>query len=289
MKNILVLTDFSGKANFVAEFAINMASAHKSNLIFCHVIEGNDAISVMKRKRDGQTSEYEHTLDLIDRLDNFSGIINKTIKSGSHQPRIQCIVDSGSFPAVAEKIVADKAIDLVIIGSKKANCVTGFQFGSQTYTLPDQLKCPVLLVPEGLKFEGIQIIMYATDLPLNNQKALQFLGELAKPFKASLKVSHISKTSQPDKVSDNVITSSLNEQLGHGYPTIVYKTLKEDNINAGLLRMTGSGKVNILALVHRKYEFLEGLFHESLSKFMPDKFPIPLLILPNSFISQDPI
>lgn len=75
--------------------------------------------------------------------------------------------------------------------------------------------------------------------------------------------------------------------MGPDYPPLVYQTLKEDNINAGLMQMIGTGKVNILALVHRKYQFLEGLFHESLSKLMPDKSAIPLLILPNSFISEN--
>src|SRR5690606_16745876 len=119
---------------------------------------------------------------------------------------------------------------------------------------------PVLLVPEGLKFEGIKIIMYATDLPLNNQKALRFLGDLAKPFDAFIQVSHISKSSLPIQISDDEITSSLNDQLGPGYPRINYKTLEEDNINSGLLRMIGKDKVSILALVHRQYQFPEGVF-----------------------------
>ncbi|WP_411273368.1 hypothetical protein [Daejeonella sp.] len=81
-------------------------------------------------------------------------------------------------------------------------------------------------------------------------------------------------------------SDSLNQQLGRNYSKLVYQTLKDDNLGAGLQRMMGKKKVNILALAHRKYHFMEGVFHASLSKLMPGK-EIPLLILPNSFISEE--
>lgn len=47
--------------------------------------------------------------------------------------------------------------------------------------------------------------------------------------------------------------------------------------------MIGSQQVNILALVHKRYTFFEGLFHTSISKQMADGAKIPLLVLPCSF------
>jgi nucleotide-binding universal stress UspA family protein len=287
MKSILVLTDFSEQANYVAEFAINIAITNKANLIFCHVIGLDEFEKSIKPGLQKDTYGYEDTFDLTERLFHFNQIVKENPGSISFSPKINCITEFGTFSDTAEKIVCANSADLVIIGSRHTNCVSRFQFGSQTYTLPDKIKCPVLLIPEGLKFEGIRMIMYATDLPLNNRKALQFLGDLAKPFNATVKVSHISKRSLPVKISDYSIGNSLNDQLGSGYSPVVYQTVKDDNLNAGLLQMIGDDHVSILALVHRKYQFLEGLFHESLSKLMPDKSAIPLLILPNSFISEE--
>ncbi len=114
---------------------------------------------------------------------------------------------------------------------------------------------------------------------------MQFLADLAKPFKATVKVGHISKKSLPVKMSESLSSDSLNHQLGRYYSKLIYQTLKDDDLGAGLERMIGKEKINILALAHRKYHFREGVFHASVSKLMPG-VEIPLLILPNSFISE---
>lgn len=163
MKSILVLTDFSSQAEYVAEFAIHIAIKNGSNLIFCHVMEVNDFNKAVKPKSDIHNIGYKNTFDLSERLDTFNKIAKKTAGASSFKPTINCIVEFGTFSDTAEKIVNDQSIDLVIIGSRKTNSLSRFQFGSQTYTLPDKIKCPVLLIPEGLKFEGIQMIMYASN------------------------------------------------------------------------------------------------------------------------------
>lgn len=285
MKTILVLTDFSNRADYVADFAVNMAVRDGSNLVFCHVMEAHSG-----QVTDNQVSNEkpESRSDLKKFKDKFKKKVKISGKLSEFKPAIDCIIERGNFAEAVEKIVDEKLVDLVVIGSKKTNYVSRFQFGSQTYILPDMIKCPVLLIPEGLKFQGINTIVYATDLPVNNQKALRFLAQLAQPFNATIKVNHITKTSFAGKLSEFTIAKSLNDQLGTDYPPVFYNTLKEDSLTAGLLEMIGRDKINILALVHRKYQFLEGLFHESLSKLMPDRSSIPLLILPNSLISDIP-
>ena len=284
MKAILVLTDFSKEANYVAEFAISLAITIHANLTFCHVLEQNDHQNDENHTSDRYNTGYNDLFDLSDQMDEFNKMVKAQTIPSSFIPAIDCIVEFGIFADTAAKIVADQSIDFVVIGSRKTNCVSKFQFGSQTYTLPDKFKCPVLLIPHGSKFKGLHTILYASDLPVNNKKALQFLADLAKPFNATVKVGHIAKKSLPVKVSQPTTSDSLNQQLGRNYSKLVYQTLKDDNLGAGLQRMMGKEKVNILALAHRKYHFMEGVFHASLSKLMPG-IEIPLLILPNSFIS----
>ena len=285
MKAILVLTDFSSEANYVAEFAISLAITVQANLTFCHVLEKNDSQNAGSHKSDQYRTGYKNVFDLSDQLEIFNKMVKAHTGPSAFIPAIDCIVEFGNFADTAAKIIAEQFIDLVMIGSRKSHSITKFQFGSQTYTLPDKFKCPVLLVPEDSKFEGLKTILYASDLPVNNKKALQFLADLAKPFKATVKVGHIAKKSQPVSVSEIVTSDSLNQQLGRNYTKLVYQTLKDDDLGTGLQRMIGKEKINILALAHRKYHFMEGVFHSSLSKLMPG-IEIPLLILPNSFISE---
>lgn len=287
MKAILVLTDFSSEANYVAEFAISLAITIQANLTFCHVLEKDDQQNDERHTSDRYKTGYKDVFDLSDQLESFKKIAKAHKGNSEFMPAIDCIVEFGIFAETAAKIVAQQAINFVIIGSRKSHSVTKFQFGSQTYTLPDKFKCPVLLIPQGSKFEGLKTILYASDLPVNNKKALQFLADLAKPFQATVKVGHIAKKSQPIPVSQTITSDSLNHQLGRYYAKLVYQTLKDDDLGAGLQRMIGKEKINILALAHRKYHFREGVFHSSVSKLMSGA-EIPLLILPNSFISEEP-
>lgn len=285
MKAILVLTDFSNEADYVAEFAINLAITIQANLTFCHVLEEDDHQNLESHLSDRYKTGYKKVFDLSDKLEMFNQMVSSHKGNSTFIPAMDCIVEFGNFADTAAKIVTEQSIDFVIIGSRKTHSVTKFQFGSQTYSLPDKFKCPVLLVPEGSKFENLKTILYASDLPVNNKKALQFLTDLAKPFQASVKVGHIENKAQPVRVAEAITSDSLNHQLGRYYAKLVYQTLEDDDLGEGLKRMIGKEKINILAMAHRKYHFREGGFHSSVSKLMPG-IEIPLLILPNSFISE---
>ena len=291
MKAILVLTDFSNEADYVAEFAINLAIKIRANLTFCHILEKDDHRQHFEsHTTDRYETGYRKAFDLSEKLEIYTKMVKAHKGHSTFSPSIECIVNFGNFAETAAKIVAEKSIDFVIIGSRKSHSVTKFQFGSQTYTLPDKFKCPVLLVPEGLKFENLKTILYASDLSENeksdnSKQALQFLAELAKPFKAAVKVGHIENKTQPVRISETVSSDSLNHQLGRYYAKLIYQTLNDEHLCEGLKQMIGKEKINILAMAHRKYHFREGGFHSTVSKLMPG-VEIPLLILPNSFISE---
>jgi len=155
--------------------------------------------------------------------------------------------------------------------------------GSHTHHILDTLNCPVLLVPECMHYNGLKTIAYATDLTFNNGKVMNFLARLAKPFKAKVAVNHISLIGL--SVEDALHTNDyfLKDFIGEDYPQVTFHTIKKENINKGLEEITLKQKPDIITLLHKRYGFLEGLFHNSISKKMADYARIPLLILPFSF------
>jgi len=282
MKTILVLIDFSIRAEFAAEFAMHMAMKNGANILLCSAMEpkGSKAKTIDATWPDlaKDVMRNEMLFDLTElgkRLANLTPHENELFT-----PNINYITEFGSIEEVVEKIVEDKSINLVVMGSHKSYGITRFFYGSHTHTVLDKLNCPVLLIPESLQFHGINSIAYATDLTFDNDKVINFLVDFASPFHATIAVNHISplSSSSPDPA-----TVHLQNHLDSFNPPIFYNSVKASNIKDSLLEMTGTGRADILTLVHKRYDLFDRFFKPSMSKQIANIAKVPLLVLPNSY------
>lgn len=291
MKTILILTDFSKRAGYAAEYATYIALKNKANLVLCHVMELTselaDRVELNWPIADHLVQKKEES---IQKLEKVSGELKKIIDRNCHdfKPSVECVTDFGLLDEVAENTISEKSVDLVVIGSHKSNGLSRFLFGSHTHTVLDNINCPVLLVPENLNYRGVNSIAYATDLSFNNNQVINYLISLAKKFNASVSVNHISPFEFPVTEAEQAIRSSLKQHLKSFKPPVFYHNVKGYNIKSSLLEITDSGKSDILALVHKRYDFFERLFHASISKQMANSTTIPLLVLPYSFSIEEP-
>ena len=285
MNTILVLTDYSIRAQYEAEFAMHIAMKVKANILLFNAIEIIENAPIAGQIAwpiaDHLALKQEGLEDLKELAKNL-GRVAFADAPNTFRPEITCLNDFGKLSALAPKIVAEKAVDLVIMGSHKSHGLARFLFGSHTHDVLDTINCPVLLVPERLKFKKIDTIAYATDLTFSDFKVVNYLVKIAGPFDSKILVSHVSPYGLPGLEMDKAIEHSVNE-LFVNHPKVFYTSVKGDNIPKRLLEISGSGKADILALVHKRYGFFESLFHSSISKKMADTGKVPLLNLPYSF------
>ena len=285
MKNILVLTDFSIRAGYAVEFAMHLAIKNEARLLLCHALEPFSANSVTGAAwivADDQLAEKDEAI--MDLKEIGRGLLKLMATDGGKvRPDIQYIADYGNVCDVAKKVIADNNVDIVVIGSHPSNALTRILSGSHVYSLIDKLDCPVLLIPESLRYKGIHTIAYATDLTFNNNKVIKYLVRVARPFQAAISVNHIFKTEFHLTEAEQATRYALCNKSEFSYPHISYHNLKRDNVKSGLFELISSGKADILATVHKRYDFFEGLFHKSISKLIADASHIPLMVLPDSF------
>ena len=122
MKTILVLTDFSTRARYAAEFAMNLAVRSKANLILCHSIEEPAPIP----EKD-EEFKWPVPRRLVLKNESLFGLmaLAKSLKNlptyTAFTPSIECINDFGLLADVVQKVVTEKSVDLVVIGSHKSN------------------------------------------------------------------------------------------------------------------------------------------------------------------------
>lgn len=287
MKTILVLTDFTIRANYAAEFAMQIAMKVKLNIVLCNAIEIIENAPMAEQiawpVANHLELQHEGLLDLKELAKQLETLVPADENYTGYKPVITCVNALGKLADVAARMVKEKAADLVVMGAHKSTGLARFLFGSHTHNVLDTINCPVLLVPENLHFKNISSMAYATDLTFSDYKVISYLACIAKPFNAEILVSHISPYGLPKLDTNQAIQHSITDALDPDQPRVLYTSIKGDNISKSLLEITGSGKADILALVHKRYGFFESLFHLSVSKQLANLAKVPLLIMPYSF------
>lgn len=283
MKTILILTDFSKKADSAAEFSMHMAIKLNANLILCNAME-----SVLPLSEGGEFTWLPSIRKLQEkRMTNLRVVgnhIEKLIPKDSFKPEITYLTLAGSLAEVTLSILKKHRIELIVSGSHKTGGLLSFLSKSHSHSIMDEIDCPALFIPEGLQFKSLQTISYATDLSFSNAKVMPFLGDLATSFGAAIEVNHITAGDDFSSIAPKrFVEHALRKLMKENHPPLTYNCLKNANVRAALLEMTLSGNTDLLAVVHKKYDFIDSLLHQSISKKLAGTAGIPLLVLPYSF------
>jgi nucleotide-binding universal stress UspA family protein len=287
MKTILVLTDFTIKAECAAKFAIYLGIKNKANLLLCHAIEPDWQFADKSSKGDKQLALKKKSLLELEVAGN---LMKKLIiaDKGMSEPQITYLAAIGSLMEVTKNIIVEKKVDLVVAGNHRSNWLARLLFGSHIHSLIDQLDRPLLIVPEDVPYKGIKTIGYATDLSFDNTKAIDYLAKIAAPFEAALSINYVSPRQFPDKTGRSS-EFSLSFRPNRDHPLVAYHHIKADDIKSELLALTRSKSINILALVHRRYKFFGKIFHQSICASLAYRSRTPLLILPDLFSLTAPV
>jgi nucleotide-binding universal stress UspA family protein len=283
MKTILLLTDFSTRALFAAQYAMQIAIKLEANILLCNAMEVIQSAPMAEQIAWPVANHLALKQERLADLKQIARQMSENISDGKFTPTVSCLCDFGKLSVVVANIVKNKSIDLVVMGAHKSNGLSRFLFDCHTHDVLDNIQCPVLLVPENLKFKEIRLIAYATDLTFSDSKVIKYLSEVAIACNSEIVVSHISPYGLPDIDSEKAIKHPINEFSPQDHPKILYTNIKGANIPRRLIEITGSGKADLLTLVHKQYGFFERLFHSSISKKMANSSKIPLLVLPNHF------
>ena len=290
MKNILVLTDFTIRSKNAAEFAVQLAIQSKANIILCNVLEATTSITTGAEMKwpvvENSAFKDESIFDLTVLDKRLKKIISES--EAPFKPDINFLSETGFLSEVTNRIIRERHVEMVVIGSHKSSAFARLIFGSHTHILLDKINCPILLVPINAKFRGINKIIYATDQSFNDTRVIDYLVKLAQPFQASVLVNHISKTGDNLEEQESSIVEINENNIAANDSPIIYSNIKGHDVKKSLIKMIDAGEVDIVTLVHKKYDLLTQIFHKSISKHIADSTEVPLLIMPHTFNIDTP-
>lgn len=147
-KTILLLTDFTKRAERAADFALDLAINNNADILIYNSIISIEA-SVITGERKSPDKEIAEMGDKSkERLNQLSQYLHSKLTIGQ-QDAVTIFCKNGTGPVVEtiSELVAENAIWLVVMGNHIDKTIATLYFDSNIPSVMNYCGCPLLLVP----------------------------------------------------------------------------------------------------------------------------------------------
>ncbi len=277
MNNILCPIDFSDASINALEFAVKIAEVHSSTVKLIHVITEEEYADEL---RFGDKSGYEEIENKFkQKLKTISEEINKS--QSSRYDICNCEVVKGKLIDRIKELIKQYKISLVVMGTSGVGDIKEARIGSNTSQVVENTSVPILCVPKTATYTGFSYIIYGSEFDEEDRTYLQPILNFATAFDSRIYVVHISSGSK--KLDESDYLDYVNDVRSYFvYEKLSFEQFTTDSDTAiALEHVLNKHNANLLILVHKNRNFMNSLFHKSLTKKMSYMTNFPLLVLRN--------
>lgn len=278
MKTILIPTDFSENAMNAIRYSLELFKYEKSDFYFMHVYQDDiyaNKAAVTRDKLKEATKIASKTSQ--SQLENTLTQIKLISPNPRHNYNI--ISSNNILIDAADKIVDEKNIDIIVMGTRGKTNDRKLTFGSQTLQVLKYVQCPVLAIPENYKYTQPKHVLFPTNYLIPyKRRELKLLCELVAPFRSIIDVLYVSKAKKLSlRQEDN--RSFMRETLCKNQ--INFKTINSKNVTETISKYIEDNQVDLLVMVNTRHSFLENILYQSSIDKLSLELQIPFLAMQN--------
>lgn len=259
IKNITVATDLSKNSRVAYKFAQALASALDSKLHLTHVY---------------MQPTMPHSSPLLDYLSSPESLQKLTltrVKRFARNPSVQCTVFAGADADTLIDISDD--IEFLAVGAKGEKGLVDTILGSVSLKVSRNAFCPVLVVPEKSKFNGIKQILFTTSEGSLKTKHVERAIQFAKQLGAKLHFVHVSDDKKRFDIS---VVDALMSTYDVPYETANLEFISE---RGGIDIYREKNAIDLIITTTHHMGFWENIFHSSFTKALEWNTEVPILVL----------
>ncbi|HLT51738.1 MAG TPA: universal stress protein [Arenibacter sp.] len=277
MQKILIPTDFSDNADAAITYAVQLFAEVECTFFLLHCY--TPAIYQAEYLLHSPAQVGLGEIYRIDSEDRLKLLREKTI-SGNNNPKHRFEIHS-AFSVLMEAIddlVAEKEIDLIIMGTQGATGAKEIFLGSNTVNAIKRAKRPILAIPFNFECESPKKILFPTDYEIDYHPGLlKELFLIAALHGATIDVMHIRNNYEPDAQQETNRTklSHLLSDKKH-----YFHEVPDQGIIEAINDLRAKYHINFLVMVRNKHTFLENLFSKPVINQIGFHTDIPFLVLP---------
>lgn len=270
MKNILIPTDFSDNSWNAIVFALSFFKERKCNFYLLHVID---------YKENGIKNTYPEPAVFTEKRNQLQGVIQEIEDSPLKQNHLYfSLVTTGNVTDCIKNEVADKHIDMIVMGTKGHSGIKKIIIGSNTTDVINKVKCTTMVIPEEARFTSIKNIALPTDYNIFfGPKILETLSDILKMFDARIHIAHLAKTSEMiagEQLQNKEILQDYFSENKHAFLSVTNK-----NLDVAIQECVNKHQINLIAMVARNIHFFRQLFFHSNNKITTYQKEVPFLVL----------
>lgn len=270
-EKIMLCTDNSEEAKTAEIFALEIATAYKTEIYVLHLYDVPKPPDETGIYVDEFETAYRHQQrkKLTDRFSSIDSNLNITFVA---QPRFGKTAD-----AILEEAQKLK-ISLLIIGTHGISGFLANSFGSNALQIIEKSNLPVLAIPSQAVFKKFQQISVATKWLDDEMKLLKQFLPWIKQTNPKLNFIHVYETETEPEI--NITELNQNFQIYYPGISVTFSNIKSNNIAEAIEEHTVQNQVDCLLLFTENKTLFERLFAPNLSKRMLYHLKVPILFIP---------
>ena len=276
MKRILLPTDFSNISLNAIKYALSLYKESKCEFYILNVYRVPYMTNEELMENDAQQLAILEGEMFESSRKNLEKLVSGFDKNENHV--YHTISDYNFFIDSVKQYVAEKEIDLVVMGTKGATGAKEIFLGSNTGDVLMKTDCNVIAIPENSNYKAPKEIVFPTDFKLKYERDdLAPLIELAVTNEATLRILHFSQDGQftEEQVRNKRVLDSYLETLRHSFHTLTNIDF-EEALNCFV---QSRGNVDMIAMISGHYNFFQRLFFRPKVMELSFHTKIPLYVL----------
>jgi nucleotide-binding universal stress UspA family protein len=195
------------------------------------------------------------------------------------RPAIEQCSKAGSLGDTVNEITSNRNVLMAVISMHSPDGLSPFLLEDHANEIIEKANCPVLIIPYQVPFKGFKKISFATDLTHSGTDILNCLYGLTKYFDSEILVTHVADQNSLDIEGQLMVKQFFDrEPTGINYPKIHYRAVKSNSVTAGLDWLSEHTDIDLLILVHRKRNFFQRIFEESVTQKLASHLTKPMLV-----------
>jgi nucleotide-binding universal stress UspA family protein len=278
MKRILLPTDFSENAFNASSYAVQLFAEDECTFYLLHTYTPVATNAGMLVNTYSALQLEEVTRDAA--IYSMEVLEEKLLKEYPN-PRhtFKKITKFNLLVGEIVSCVKEYKIDLIVMGTQGATGAKEIFLGTHTMFTIKKVRCPVIAVPSGFKFEKPKEILFATDYrfyALN--KYFIFLKELCSTYDSKLHLfnAHLNKPLDANQVKTKNYLGDFFNEISHSFHISGRADIPEA-IN-GFKEIQ---KINLLVMIHNQHNFFENLLFKPVINKMVYHTNVPFLVIPS--------
>lgn len=271
MKKILATTDFSVNSWKAIVYAIELGQKLNAEVVILNAYTlpySNQTVLISMKEILRESAEQG--------LKEVLSKINSELKPSGVKISTKAV--HGDLLVTIDLMAESEGVDLVIMGTKGATGLKAALLGSNAANVIRNVNCPVIAIPESYNPAPIRHISICADFTSGLESKVEFgmLSEIASAFKSKIQLIHI--IDPFDDNQDQRVPVGTNFQQFFPDNEIAASVNYNEDVEEGIREFINDNPTDILVMVRRNYNFLESLFHRSLTRQLAMHTMIPLYI-----------